>query len=83
MTIDKITNTASKISLWAEAVTKAARPFLTILVTVVYNFTLLVALYNKQMTIQEYMTAVGPVNAMVMGFWFGERAALKAPGEPL
>lgn len=26
--------------------------------------------------------AVGPTNAMIIGFWFGENSALRQPGAP-
>lgn len=64
---------------WADAMNKLARPYLTVLITTIYNVTLLIALYFGKLETKEYIMAIGPVNAMVMGFWFGERAALKRP----
>lgn len=69
-----------KSSEIASAFNKLARPYLTILITTIYNTTLLVALLLGTLDVQQYITAVGPTNAMVIGFWFGERAALKRPG---
>lgn len=62
---------------WAEAATMLARPYLTVVITTIYNVTLLTALVMDKLEVREYILAIGPVNAMVMGFWFGERAALK------
>jgi hypothetical protein len=64
---------------WAEAATILARPYLTVVITTIYNVTLLIALVMNKLEVKEYIMAIGPVNAMVMGFWFGERAALKNP----
>lgn len=70
----------SKFAGLAGALDKLARPYLTVLITTIYNVTLLLALYLGKLEVREYILAIGPVNAMVMGFWFGERAALKQPG---
>lgn len=70
----------SAVSNWADGLNKIARPYLTVLITTIYNVTLLIALYGGKLEVKEYILAIGPVNAMVMGFWFGERAALKRPG---
>lgn len=56
------------------------RPFLTALVTTIYNLALLIALVTQKLEVMQYITAVGPTNAMIIGFWFGERKATK-PGE--
>lgn len=53
------------------------RPFLTALVTTVYNITLLVALSLGKLEINAYIASVGPTNAMIIGFWFGERSAAR------
>lgn len=66
---------------WADKLNKVARPYLTILITTIYNATLLIALWKGLLEVKEYILAIGPVNSMVMGFWFGERAALKVPGK--
>jgi hypothetical protein len=52
------------------------RPFLTALVTTIYNLALLAALIHGELKVMEYITAVGPTNAMIIGFWFGERKSL-------
>lgn len=75
-------NAAPKVvRSWADAATTLARPYLTVLITTIYNVTLLTALVMNKLEVREYILAIGPVNAMIMGFWFGERAALKQPGE--
>lgn len=65
----------TKFATWADGLNKMGRPFLTVLITVVYNVTLLVALWMGKLEIREYMSAVGGTNAMIIGFWFGERGA--------
>lgn len=65
----------------ADALNKLARPYLTVLITTIYNLALLAALYFGKLEVKEYILAIGPMNAMIIGFWFGERAALKRPGE--
>lgn len=65
--------TPEKLQAWAEGMNKMGRPFLTVLVTTVYNIALLIGLVNGQLKVMEYITAVGPTNAMIIGFWFGER----------
>lgn len=58
---------------------KAARPYLTMLVATLFNSVCAYMTLKGKLTPIEYITAVGPTNAMIIGFWFGERAALK-PG---
>lgn len=70
---------ARQVRGWAEAATMLARPYLTVVITTIYNATLMTALVMGKLEVREYILAIGPVNAMVMGFWFGERAALKDP----
>lgn len=57
-----------------------ARPYLTVLIATVFNLLLAIAYFRGDLGITEYITSVGPTNAMIIGFWFGERAALKVPG---
>lgn len=66
----------------ADGLNKIARPYLTVLITTIYNAALLIALYVGQLEVKEYILAIGPTNAMIIGFWFGERAALKTPMGP-
>lgn len=63
----------------AEGLHKLARPYLTVLITTIYNLALLIALSKGVLEVREYILAIGPTNAMIIGFWFGERAALKRP----
>lgn len=73
-------NEATKIGQWAIALHKLARPYLTVLITTVYNIALLVCLCMNKLGVNDYILAVGPMNAMIIGFWFGERAAAKRQG---
>lgn len=61
---------------FASALNKLARPYLTFFITLIYNVALLIALYHGKLEVKEYIMAVGPMNAMIIGFWFGERAAM-------
>jgi len=65
-----------QLSKWARGMNSMGRPFLTALVATIYNLALLVALITGELRVIEYITAVGPTNAMIIGFWFGERKAL-------
>lgn len=67
----------NRLIVWTEAVNRMGRPFLTVLVTLLYNGTLLAAVCLGSLPIKDYITAIGPVNAMVMGFWFGERSRVR------
>lgn len=66
----------NRLQEWANGMNGLGRPFLTALVTTIYNVTLLVALGTGELRVMEYITAVGPTNAMIIGFWFGERKSL-------
>ena len=58
---------------------RLARPYLAILISTLYNVALLWAVVSDILDVKEYILAVGPANAMIIGFLFGERAALKRP----
>jgi len=58
---------------------RSVRPVITYSVTGLYNAAMLYGVATGKISFQEYMTAIGPVNALLMGFWFGERSALKDP----
>lgn len=60
---------------------RAARPYLTVLVATVFNLLCAWAVISEKLNIKDYITAIAPTNAMIIGFWFGEKAALKAPGD--
>ena len=61
---------------WAQAISSMGRPFLTVLISTLYNVALLVGLAMGALPVHDYITAVGPTNAMIIGFWFGERKSL-------
>lgn len=65
---------------WARGMNSMGRPFLTALVTTIYNVALLIGLAMGKLQIMEYVTAVGPTNAMIIGFWFGERKSVNEEG---
>lgn len=58
---------------------KLVRPYLTFFITTLYNVVLAWATFTGLLTVSDYMVAVGPINAMILGFWFAEKAALKDP----
>ena len=64
---------------FVSALHKLARPYLTALVATIFNGVLAYLVIMGKMPIGEYIAAVGPTNGMIVGFWFGERAALKDP----
>lgn len=65
------------LSELAKALYRLARPYLTVLIATIFNVTCAYAWYVGDLKIVEYITAVGPTNSMIIGFWFGERAATK------
>lgn len=63
------------ISALGTEVYKLAKPYLTALVATLFNATCTWAVVESKMTIVEYVTALGPTNAMIIGFWFGKEAS--------
>lgn len=59
------------------ALHSAARPYLTVLVATLFNGICAWAVFSNKLDVVDYITAIGPTNGMIIGFWFGERAALK------
>lgn len=55
------------------------RPVLTFFVAGVFNVALLAGLVVSKVSFQDYITTLAPINSMLLGFWFGERSALKDP----
>jgi hypothetical protein len=64
------------------ALNRLARPYLTVLVATLFNGIAAYAYVKGDLTIRDYLMAIGPTNGMIIGFWFGERAALKQPSKP-
>jgi hypothetical protein len=60
---------------WAEVSVGFARPAITVFVTFVYNGALLIAMTLEKLAVSDYILAVGPINAVIMGFWFGDRGS--------
>ena len=55
------------------AINDLVRPFLTFFITTLYNVILAWACFSERITVDQYMAQVGAVNAMIVGFWFGEK----------
>ncbi len=64
-------------------VSQLVRPTLTFAITEMFNVAMLVGLFTGKVSFQEYLTTLAPVNSMLLGFWFGERSALKDPRKAL
>lgn len=60
---------------------KAARPYLTLLFATAFMGVCVASWVIGELPIESFMTAIGPIVSTLVGFWFGERAALKRPGE--
>ncbi len=58
---------------------QAVRPILTFGIAGMFNVAMLIGLFTGKVSFQEYLQALGPTNSMLIGFWFGERSALKDP----
>lgn len=71
----------SLVDRWSRALHSLARPYLTVFITTLYNVICVWALVEGELKIIEYIAAIGPTNSLVLGFYFGERAALKIPGK--
>lgn len=74
-------NIIDSLSKLIDATNRAARPYLTILIATLFNLICAWAAMSREITVMQYITAIGPTNGMIIGFWFGERAALKHPGD--
>lgn len=61
------------------AMNKLVRPVLTFVLVLSYNAMLIWAVREGLLKIADFIVACGPTNAMVLGFWFAEKAALKDP----
>jgi len=61
------------------ALNRLARPYLTALVATLFNCICGWTVLTGKLSIRDYIMAVGPTNAMIIGFWFGEKAALSVP----
>ena len=53
------------------------RPFLTFFVTVLYNVVMVWLVFSNRISPETYVNSIGPMNAMIIGFWFAERAVSK------
>jgi hypothetical protein len=65
---------------FSKALYRLARPYLTVLIATMFNVVCAWAWFRGDMAAMDYVTAVGPTNCMIIGFWFGERAAQNAIG---
>jgi hypothetical protein len=79
-----VSNTANCIKLLGDLIdklNKAARPYLTMLVASLFNLVCAWAAVRNKIDMEQYIMAIGPTNAMIIGFWFGEKAAIKPAGD--
>jgi hypothetical protein len=67
---------------FVDKMNRAARPYLTVLVATMFNLLTAWAVVKERLSVQEYITAIAPTNAMIIGFWFGEKAALRSEENP-
>jgi len=74
MEVSKITNKLKTTNL-----SSIIRPLLTLWITLLFTVTLTVGLILKKLSFSDYITTMGPIMSMLIGFWFGERSALKDP----
>jgi hypothetical protein len=58
---------------------KMVRPYLTMFIATIYNIILAWAVFTGRLPVHDYMMSVAPINSMIIGFWFAEKAALKNP----
>lgn len=61
--------------------TKALRPFLTLLLTCGLFSATTYFVLSERLKGDIYLTTWMQIVGMMIAFWFGERAALKKPGE--
>lgn len=64
---------------WLCALNKVARPYLTLLFATAFMAVCVIAWATDELPIESFMAAIGPIVSTLVGFWFGERAALKNP----
>lgn len=60
---------------WMQVLNAAARPFMTVMFATTFSVVCVLAWWRGDLSAEGYMTAVGPIVATLVGFWFGERAA--------
>lgn len=63
----------------AFAFNKLARPVLTVVIAAIFNGIAAWAFFSGKISWEQFATAIGPTNSMIIGFWFGEKSALKVP----
>lgn len=66
---------------WYEIVIKLVRPVLTYAVFFVFVVASTAAALNGSLDFNLYLSQVGTLVSMLTSFWFGERSALKKPGQ--
>lgn len=73
----KVSEILQVCGFFIDKMNKAARPYLTALVATLFNVVCAWAVFAGRLSPKDYITAIAPTNAMIIGFWFGEKAALK------
>ncbi len=62
-----------------EIIRASVRPILTILIIGLFMIALIIGLYTHQLSYKEFLLSISGTVSTLIGFWFGERAALKNP----
>ncbi len=60
-------------------VAQMVRPFITFASFITFEVSMIYGLYSGKLTFSEFVNVFTPINTMLLGFWFGERTALKDP----
>ncbi|WP_028449691.1 hypothetical protein [Chitinibacter tainanensis] len=64
----------------ATAFNRVTRPVLTLIICVLFNVICAWAAITGAISIKDYVQTVGPMNGVIVGFWFGSRSR---PAEPV
>lgn len=59
------------------------RPILTVLLVLSYMAAGIYFVFLGKANGDQFLTALSSIVSMVVAFWFGERAALKKPGDKI
>lgn len=64
-------------------ISQVVRPFITFISFITFEVSMIYGLYSGKLTFSEFINVFTPINTMLLGFWFGERSALKDPKKAL
>ncbi|RUM27731.1 MAG: hypothetical protein DSY42_09535 [Aquifex sp.] len=58
---------------------KIVRPSITLMTFITFEVSMIYGVVSGTLSFSEFVNVFTPINSMILGFWFGERSALKDP----